>query len=119
MPDDAQPGSEHDQLLDHETYLAISRQQSFIELRRRYERFAFPAAAVFMLWYVLYIVCSTWARDFMNTPVYGHINIALVFALLQFVSTFSIAWLYSRHADAQLDPLSTSIREELEEPTTR
>ena len=39
---------------------------------------------------------------------------ALIFGLLQFVSTFLIAWLYSRYADQKLDPLADKIRDELE-----
>ena len=38
---------------------------------------------------------SSWADDFMDTKLVGNINVALVFGLLQFVSTFVIAWLYS------------------------
>ncbi len=104
---------------DHEVYNTIARESDFVELRRRYRSFAFPATIAFMAWYILYIICNNWARDFMNTPVYGHINVALVFGLLQFVSTFLIAWLYSRHAEKSLDPLSTKIREEFEELTGR
>ncbi|HEY5846394.1 MAG TPA: DUF485 domain-containing protein [Microlunatus sp.] len=121
MTDDTKPDSDSDlpPTPAHEAYLEISEQQEFLELRRRYRRFAFPATAAFMLWYITYVVCNNWARDFMNTPVYGHINVALVFGLLQFVSTFLIAWLYSRHAVKALDPLSTKIREEFEEMTGR
>ena len=121
MTDDAKPGSDRDRPAtpDHEVYLEISRQQDFLELRRRYARFAFPATAAFMVWYITYVICNNWARDFMNTPVIGHINVALVFGLLQFVSTFLIAWLYSRHAARSLDPLSTRIREEFEGRTGR
>jgi uncharacterized membrane protein (DUF485 family) len=116
---DVQPDSDSELPRDHEVYLAISEQQDFVTLRRRYGRFAFPATAIFMSWYLLYVLCNNWARDFMDTPVYGNINVALVFGLLQFVSTFLIAWLYSRHAAKSLDPLSTEIREEFEELTGR
>jgi uncharacterized membrane protein (DUF485 family) len=121
VTDDVKPDSDSDlpPTPDHQAYLEISEQQDFVELRRRYQRFAFPATAAFMVWYITYVVANNWARDFMNTPVYGHINVALVFGLLQFVSTFAIAWLYSRHATKALDPLSTRIREEFEEMTGR
>lgn len=119
MTDNVKPDSDNELPPDREIYLAIAEQQDFIELRRRYVHFAFPATAVFMSWYILYVVCNNWARDFMNTTVYGHINVALVFGLLQFVSTFLIAWLYSRRAEKSLDPLSTKIREEFEELTGR
>ena len=42
----------------------------------------------------------------MNTQVIGNINVALVFGLLQFVSTFLIAYLYARYSTKNLDPLA-------------
>ena len=76
---------------DHEVYNRIAREDDFIELRRRYGSFAFPATIAFMAWYFLYVICANWARGFMDTKVVGNINIALVWGLLQFVSTFAIA----------------------------
>jgi uncharacterized membrane protein (DUF485 family) len=40
--------------------------------------------------------------------------VALIFGLLQFVSTFLIAWAYTRWADDQLDPPAERLREEIE-----
>ena len=106
MTDDVKPDSDSDlpPTPDDQAYLEIHAQQDFIELRRRYKRFAFPATVAFMLWYLTYVVCNNWARDFMNTPVSGNINVALVFGLLQFVSTFLIAFLYARHASRKPRP---------------
>jgi uncharacterized membrane protein (DUF485 family) len=59
-------------------------------------------------------VLSAYARDFMGTKVVGNINVALVFGLLQFVTTFVIAWLYARFASRKLDPLADQIRHEIE-----
>ncbi|GAA3987257.1 DUF485 domain-containing protein [Actinomadura viridis] len=86
----------------------------FQELRRRFRRFAFPMTAAFLAWYLLYVVLSGWARDFMGTSVVGFINVAMVFGLLQFVSTFLIAWLYARHAERSLDPLADQVRASVE-----
>jgi uncharacterized membrane protein (DUF485 family) len=99
---------------EHEVYERIAGEGDFTELRRRYQRFAFPATVAFMVWYITYVVCNLWARDFMNTPVVGNINIALVFGLLQFVSTFLIAYLYSRYSTKNLDPLADKLRAEFE-----
>ena len=55
---------------------------------------------------MLYVVCSNWAPGLMNTYLVGNINVALVFGLLQFASTFLIAWLYARHASRELDPIA-------------
>ena len=104
---------------DHEVYNRIARESDFKELRRRYGSFAFPATIAFMVWYFLYVICANWARDFMNTKVVGNINIALVWGLLQFVSTFAIAYFYARHAKKSLDPLSSKLRDEFEQETGR
>ena len=72
-----------------------------------------------MVWYVTYVICNNWARDFMNTKVIGHINVALIFGLLQFASTFAIAYLYARHANKSLDPLATKLRDEFEQEAGR
>jgi uncharacterized membrane protein (DUF485 family) len=68
----------------------------------------------FFTWYLLYVVLSGWARDFMAINVLGNINMALVLGLLQFVSTFGIAWAYARFAEKRLDPLADEIRHEVE-----
>ncbi len=104
---------------EHEVYERIASESDFAELRRRYRRFAFPATVAFMVWYITYIVCNNWARDFMDTQVVGNINVALVFGLLQFVSTFLIAFLYARYSTKNLDPLATKLQDEFESETGR
>jgi len=68
--------------------------------------FVVPATAVFLGWYLLYVVMSNWAHDFMSEKVFGHINVALIFGILQFVSTFVIAWLYARYMNNNVDDLA-------------
>ena len=104
---------------DDQSYASIAADPDFVELRRRYIRFAFPATIAFMVWYVTYVVCNNWARGFMDTPVIGNINVAVVFGLLQFLSTFVIAFLYARHANRELDPLATQLRNRFESETGR
>ena len=122
MSDTRQPSSERgaaDPSGEQAIYREMAHRDDFVELRRRYTSFAFPATAAFMVWYITYIICNNWARDFMNTKVVGNINVALIFGLLQFVSTFVIAYLYARHANKSLDPLAGKLREEFEERTGR
>ena len=61
-------------------------------------------------WYLLYVVMSMWAHDFMSTQVFGNINVALVFGLLQFVTTFLLAWLYSRFSTDNARPAGPRAR---------
>lgn len=69
----------------------------------------------FFLWYLLYVLLSAYARGFMGAKVVGNINVALIFGLLQFVSTFLIAWYYSRYAARRIDPLADEIAARLDE----
>jgi uncharacterized membrane protein (DUF485 family) len=104
---------------DHDVYADMATRTDFIELRRRYRAFAFPATIAFMVWYITYVIFNNWARGFMDTPVIGNINIAVVFGLLQFLSTFLIAFFYARHAGKALDPLATKLQDEFHQETGR
>jgi uncharacterized membrane protein (DUF485 family) len=97
-----------------ERYLATQQSPEFAGLRKALRGFVFPMTVAFMVWYALYVILSAYARDFMGTEVVGHINVALIFGLLQFVSTFLIAWLYARYASRRLDPVAEKLREEVE-----
>jgi uncharacterized membrane protein (DUF485 family) len=45
--------------------------------------------------------------------VVGNLNVAFFFGILQFVSTFLIAYLYSRYANRRLDPLAAELNHDL------
>ncbi|GAB1643964.1 DUF485 domain-containing protein [Krasilnikovia sp. MM14-A1259] len=95
-------------------YVAVQQSAEFGELRHRLRRFIFPTTIAFFAWYALYVLLSAYARDFMSIKIIGNINVALVFGLLQFVSTFLIAWYYARYAARKLDPMADSIRADME-----
>ncbi|MFH9721366.1 DUF485 domain-containing protein [Streptomyces sp. NPDC017254] len=97
-----------------EQFVEVQEGEEFGELRRTYRSFAFPLTLAFIAWYLLYVLLSNYAGDFMGTKVFGNINVALVLGLGQFVTTFLIAWLYSRHAANRLDPKAEVIRERME-----
>jgi uncharacterized membrane protein (DUF485 family) len=94
---------------EHQSYDRIRATPEFAELRRRYAAFVVPATLVFLVWYFLYVVMSNWAPGFMGTQLVGNINVALVFGLLQFVTTFGIAWLYARYMNRAVDPLARDL----------
>ncbi len=97
-----------------EAYTRMESDPRFIELRRRFRNFVFPMTVAFLAWYLLYVLLSAFGRGFMDAKIVGHLNVAFFFGILQFVSTFAIAWFYSRFADAKLDPLSSELNDELE-----
>jgi len=95
-------------------YDRLHESPDFVELRKRYRAFVFPATVAFLTWYLLYVVMSNWATDFMDTQVIGNVNVALVFGVLQFLTTFVLAYLYSRFSTTRLDPLAASLDAEYE-----
>ena len=101
---DQERAARHDPIYDR-----LHATPEFVELRRRYRGFVFPATVAFLAWYLLYVVLSTWATDFMSTQVVGNINVALIFGLLQFVTTFGLAYVYSRYSTSKLDPLARQL----------
>ncbi|MEU2348417.1 DUF485 domain-containing protein [Modestobacter sp. NPDC049651] len=101
-------------LLSPEEYRQAQDSPEFSELRRRFRSFAVPMTVAFLVWYLLYVLLSTYAHGFMSTEVFGNVNIGLLFGLLQFVSTFLITQLYVRHAGRSTDPIADEMRERLE-----
>ncbi|MET8676195.1 DUF485 domain-containing protein [Streptomyces sp. NPDC004647] len=94
--------------------LEVQASPEFSELRRTYRSFAFPLTVGFIIWYLLYVMLSIYAGGFMGTKVVGNINVALVFGLAQFATTFLIAWWYARHAAAKIDPKADALKSRLE-----
>ncbi|WP_431873144.1 DUF485 domain-containing protein [Nocardiopsis eucommiae] len=97
-----------------EAFVAMHGDPRFADLKRRLYRFVFPMSIAFMAWYLLYVLMSAFGRDVMGTVLFGSVNVALVFGILQFVSTFGIAILYTRYANRNFDSLATELREELQ-----
>ncbi|GGU92033.1 membrane protein [Streptomyces albospinus] len=100
---------------DPPDYLKVQSSPEFAELRRAHRSFAFPLTLAFVLWYLVYVLLSSYAGDFMATKVLGHLNIAFVLGIAQFATTFLIAWWYSRRAAAHLDPRAEAIKSGLED----
>jgi uncharacterized membrane protein (DUF485 family) len=105
---------EERRLLTPEEYRAAQDSPEFLELKRRFRRFAFPMTVAFFTWYLLYVLLSTYASDFMSTRVFGNVNLGLLLGLAQFVTTFAITHLYVAHANRQTDPIADEMRGRLE-----
>jgi uncharacterized membrane protein (DUF485 family) len=108
------PSKTQAQLPSPEEFVAVQESADFGELRRSYRSFAFPLTGAFIAWYLMYVLLSNYAGDFMGTKLFGNINIAFVLGIAQFVTTFLIAWSYARHAGAKLDPKAEAIKNRME-----
>ena len=105
---------EERRLLTPEEYRAAQDSPEFIDLKRRFRRFAFPMTVAFFTWYVLYLLLSTYAPDLMATSVFGNVNLGILLGLGQFVTTFVITHVYVAHANRQTDPIADEMRNRLE-----
>ncbi|QLY29475.1 DUF485 domain-containing protein [Nocardia huaxiensis] len=95
-------------------FVAMQASPEFQDLRNRLRRYVFPMTALFLAWYLVYVLLGAYAHDFMATKVVGNINVGLLLGLGQFASTFLITGLYVRFANKELDPRAAAIRSELE-----
>ncbi len=95
-------------------YEVVQASRDFRTLRRRFGSFVVPVTLLFLGWYFLYVILAAFAPGFMRISVLGEINVGLCFGLLEFVSTFVIAFSYSRWARRRLDPLAGRLRQRLE-----
>lgn len=89
---------------------AVQASEEFRRLRRSFRSFAFPVTVAFCSWYLLYVLLAVYARNFMGTDVVGNVNLGFVFGVLQFVTTFLIAWAYARFARSHIDPAAAAVR---------
>ncbi len=107
--------AQSDELPESSKWTEVQASPEFAELRHRLRRFVFPMTAVFLVWYLVYVLLADYAHGFMSTKVVGNINVALILGVLQFVSTFVITGLYVRYANREIDPRAEEIRAEVEE----
>jgi uncharacterized membrane protein (DUF485 family) len=97
-----------------DVWLKTQESEEFKQHRKKYRSFAFPMAVAFLVWYFSFILLTTFARDFVNITVFGNFNIAFVLALLQFVTTFLITYLYDRYSTKNLDGPSAVLKHRVE-----
>lgn len=106
------PGSPHieprDDLTPH-TWEQAQASPEFQAMRRSFRRFVFPMTAAFLVWYFTYVLLAAYATDFFATPVFGNVNVGILFGLGQFVSTALITVAYVRWANRHLDEQAATI----------
>ena len=95
-------------------YVAVEESPRFVELKKRHRSFVWPLTIAFLVWYFAYVLLSSFATEFMSTPVFGAVNVGLLMGLGQFVATFAITMWYVSYANRRLDPVSAEIRADLE-----
>ena len=91
------------------TWEEVQDSAEFQAMRRSFRRFVFPMTVAFLVWYFLYVLLAAYATEFFATPVFGNINVGLLFGLGQFLSTALITIAYIRWANRNLDRQAAEI----------
>ena len=78
----------------------LEHTEEFRQLVSARLRFVLPATVLFLVYYFLLPLLNGLAPSFMRTDVVGHVNIAYLFALSQFVMAWVVMGLYVRRARA-------------------
>ncbi|WP_085914171.1 MULTISPECIES: DUF485 domain-containing protein [Pseudonocardia] len=99
---------------DGTVYQQVQATPEFQALRTRLRRYVFPMTAVFLVWYLAYVLLAGYAPEFMAIRVVGTITVGLLIGLGQFVSTFVITTLYVRFAERELDGPAAELRARVE-----
>ncbi len=86
----------------------LAASAGFKELIRAKRRFIVPATLFFVLYYFALPMLVGYARPFMETRVFGSVNVAYLFALSQFFVAWMIAALYVRAA-AKFDRMAAEV----------
>jgi len=95
-------------------FRAVQVSPEFQKLRRTHRSFVFPVLGACLAWYIVYVLLAGYAHDFMSTPVFGSINVAMLLGLAQVVTTFAVTMWYVHFANKHFDPLAEQIRDEVE-----
>ncbi len=97
-----------------EVWERTQQSTEFKTLKSRFRRFSFPMTIAFLVWYFVFVLLMTFARDWVSTPVFGNINIAMILALLQFVSTLIVVVAYDMYSHRKLDGIREDLRVKVE-----
>jgi uncharacterized membrane protein (DUF485 family) len=96
-------------------YQRVHSTPEFQRVRRQYRNFAFPAVIGVMVWYMLYAVLCVTAPGFMSAQLFGQVNVAFAFTVLQVLTTMIVSALYGWNAKTKRDDAALRLRWQAQE----
>jgi uncharacterized membrane protein (DUF485 family) len=91
---------------------AIIRDPRFQSLHRGKSAFLWGLMALAIAYYFLLPIGAAYFQDLFKIRVWGVINVALLFALSQFIVAWAIALIYSRKASQDFDRMAAELAAE-------
>jgi uncharacterized membrane protein (DUF485 family) len=96
---------------DEAHWQGLEETDEFRKLVQARWRFVFPATVFFLVYYFALPLSNGLFPSVMRTEIIGHINLAYIFALSQFVMAWLLAFFYIRQATRVFDPLAEKVRQ--------
>jgi len=93
---------------------AVINDPRFQTLHRKKQGFLTGLMIFSVLFYFLLPVGAAYFQDLYKTKIWGVINFGILFALLQFVVAWLIAFYYSKRAGGEFDQLAREIAADYE-----
>lgn len=109
----AQPKIADQQRTSNIDYEKIESSPQFKLFMRNKKKFIIPLTIFFLVFYFL-LPISTSYGTFLNTPVFGDITWAWVFAVAQFIMTWVICTIYVKKASSFDDEAEAIIKSQIE-----
>jgi uncharacterized membrane protein (DUF485 family) len=96
---------------DEAHWEGLEETDEFRKLVQARWRFVAPATVFFLVYYFALPLSNGLFPSVMRTEIIGHINLAYIFALSQFVMAWLLAFFYIRQATRVFDPLAEKVRQ--------
>ncbi len=93
---------------------AVIADPRFQALHRKKQSFLTGLMIFSVVFYFLLPIGAAYFQDLYKTKVWGVVNFGLLFALLQFVVAWLVAFYYSRKAGAEFDSMAREIAADYE-----
>lgn len=90
-------------------WVGIEAHPAFQELHRRKSRVLWGLMAFSTGYYFLLPIGAAYWTELFRRPVWGAVNVGILFALSEFLAAWLIAFIYSRYASRRFDALAAQI----------
>ena len=88
---------------------AIDADPRFQALYRKKSTFLWSLMIISVIYYFLLPIGAAYFQELFSLKVWGPVNVGILFALSEFVVAWTIAFIYSRRANAQFDAMAREI----------
>jgi len=90
-------------------WAAIDADPRFQALHRKKTTFLWGLMIFSVIYYFLLPIGAAYYQDLFKIKVWGVVNVGILFALSEFVVAWSIAYVYSKKANAEFDTMAQEI----------